>query len=86
MVHVLVGRYRAPLLGSKSFLAAPDFEQLVMKSPEIWLDRFLITRLSGEAKSFAPPGIAPFRLAVQEVVTNRLFPAMAAAAPARPRR
>jgi hypothetical protein len=70
-VHVLVGRYRAPLLGTKSFLAARDFEQLVMNSPEIWRDKFLITRLSGEAKSFAPPGIAPFRLVVQKVVPEK---------------
>jgi len=67
-VHVLVGKYRAPMLGAKGYLRANDLEQLLSKGPDVWRDKMPIAR-AGDSKSFRPPGVVPFTLKVQEVLS-----------------
>jgi len=68
-LHVLVGSYRAPLLGSKGFLQGKeDLERALQNRRDVWRKQFLISRPSGETQTFTPPGMPPFKLRVQKVV------------------
>lgn len=67
-VHVIVGLYRAPFLGSTGILSETDREKLLKTRPGIWRDKLLVTRLSGESKQFTPPGLPAFTLRIAKVI------------------
>ena len=69
-VHVLIGKYRAPLLGAKGFLRAQDLEQLLKNRPDVWRDKLRIVSGS-ESKAFAPPGMSTFTIRVKQVLPSK---------------
>jgi hypothetical protein len=66
-VDVLVGKYRAPLLGPKGFLRAQDLANLLKNRTDVWRDKLRIVNGS-ESKAFSPPGFPRFTIKVQQVL------------------
>jgi hypothetical protein len=67
-LHVVVGEYRAPLLGTKASLKPRDLDRLVVKAPGIWRTKFPVTRRSGETWKIYPPPFRELTVRVQQVV------------------
>jgi hypothetical protein len=67
-IHVIAGRYRAPLLGDKGYLTLSGLNSLLGRNPDVWRDRFSVSQRAGEKKSFRPPSwLTPFSIQVERV-------------------
>jgi hypothetical protein len=71
-IHVIAGRYRAPLLGDKGYLTLSGLNSLLGRNPDVWRDRFSVTQRAGEKKSFRPPSwLVPFSIQIERVTVAK---------------
>ena len=68
-LHVIVGRYRAPLLGTKASLEPRDLERIVLsRKDDIWRDKLRVTQVKGNTKTFKWTPLGDVVVRVRQVV------------------